>query len=116
MTPPNQRFHMSLSCLLTLGGLMAVTSLSTDMYLPALPLMERDLGGQVEYTITGFLLGFALAQLVWGPISDRIGRKKVLYMGLCLFILGSLGLPGLLICPGSLSFVSYKPLVLVSVP
>lgn len=74
-----------------LGALMAFTSLSTDIYLPAMPQMNRDLHGNVELTITGFLIGFAIAQLVWGPISDRIGRRKPLFMGMILFIIGSMG-------------------------
>jgi len=74
-----------------LGALMAFTSLSTDIYLPAMPQMNRDLQGNVELTITGFLIGFAIAQLVWGPISDRIGRRKPLFMGMILFIIGSIG-------------------------
>ena len=44
-----------------------------DVYLPAMPTMERQLHGDAELTITGFLIGFAIAQLIWGPISDRIG-------------------------------------------
>ncbi len=66
----------TLALLLTLSALMAMTSLSTDIYLPAMPVMERTLGGNAELTVTGFLIGFALAQLVWGPVSDRIGRKS----------------------------------------
>lgn len=77
--------------LLILGILMAFTSLSTDVYLPAMPEMERDLQGSVELTVTGFLIGFALAQLIWGPISDRIGRKIPMFIGLILFIIGSVG-------------------------
>lgn len=74
-----------------LGALMAFTSLSTDIYLPAMPQMEQDLQGNVELTITGFLAGFAIAQLIWGPISDRIGRKIPLYIGLVIFVMGSIG-------------------------
>ncbi|MHA3061897.1 multidrug effflux MFS transporter [Acinetobacter sp. ANC 4636] len=74
-----------------LGALMAFTSLSTDIYLPAMPQMEIDLQGSVELTITGFLAGFAIAQLIWGPISDRIGRKRPLYLGLVVFVIGSIG-------------------------
>lgn len=74
-----------------LSALMAFTSLSTDIYLPAMPQMQRDLGGNVELTITGFLIGFALAQLVWGPISDRIGRRRPLVVGVALFVVGSVG-------------------------
>ncbi|MFC0820480.1 multidrug effflux MFS transporter [Moraxella marmotae] len=81
----------SIYLLFILGALMAVTSLSTDIYLPAMPQMEADLQGNVELTITGFLIGFTIAQLVWGAISDRIGRKIPLYIGMVLFIIGSAG-------------------------
>ena len=74
-----------------LSALMAFTSLSTDIYLPAMPEMGRDLNGDAELTLTGFLIGFALAQLFWGAISDKIGRKKPLIMGVVLFIIGSVG-------------------------
>ncbi|TCP04070.1 DHA1 family bicyclomycin/chloramphenicol resistance-like MFS transporter [Rubrivivax gelatinosus] len=74
-----------------LAALMALTSLSTDIYLPAMPTMQRELHGDAELTITGFLIGFALAQLVWGPVSDRIGRKRPLLIGLALFVVGSIG-------------------------
>ncbi|MDN3446765.1 multidrug effflux MFS transporter [Psychrobacter sp. APC 3281] len=74
-----------------LGALMAVTSLSTDIYLPAMPEMAKELQGDAELTITGFLVGFAIAQLVWGPISDQIGRRKPLFIGMVLFTIGSLG-------------------------
>lgn len=81
----------ALLLLIILSVLMAFTSLSTDIYLPAMPQMTRDLGGQAELTVTGFLIGFALAQLLWGPISDRIGRKIPLYLGMVLFVIGSVG-------------------------
>lgn len=81
----------SLSFLVILSAFMAFTSLSTDVYLPAMPAMQEELGGHAELTVTGFVVGFALAQLVWGPISDHIGRKKALAIGTALFILGSIG-------------------------
>lgn len=80
-----------LSFLLILSALMAVTSLSTDIYLPAMPVMAKDLQGDAELTITGFLIGFCIAQLIWGPISDRYGRRLPLFIGLVLFIIGSVG-------------------------
>lgn len=80
-----------LGFLLILSFLMAFTSLSTDIYLPAMPVMSQQLAGNAELTITGFLIGFAIAQLIWGPISDRIGRKIPLFIGLLLFIIGSVG-------------------------
>lgn len=77
--------------ILILSALMAFTSLSTDIYLPAMPAMAEALQGDIELTITGFLLGFTLAQLIWGPVSDRIGRKAPLFIGMALFIIGSAG-------------------------
>lgn len=77
--------------LIILSGFMAFTSLSTDIYLPSMPAMQEALGGRVELTVTGFVVGFAIAQLIWGPISDRIGRIKPLMIGTVLFIIGSIG-------------------------
>lgn len=74
-----------------LAGLMAFTSLSTDIYLPAMPTMEVDLKGSIELTVTGFLIGFAVAQILWGPVSDKYGRKLPLILGVILFIIGSVG-------------------------
>lgn len=86
----NNKLHGPLF-LAILSALMAFTSLSTDIYLPAMPLMAKELQGDIELTITGFLVGFALAQLVWGPISDAIGRRIPLFIGMLLFIIGSAG-------------------------
>ncbi|XXN65341.1 multidrug effflux MFS transporter [Enterobacter ludwigii] len=77
--------------ILILSALMAITSLSTDIYLPAMPIMARELHGDAELTITGFLIGFCIAQLIWGPISDHFGRKVPLFIGLVLFVIGSVG-------------------------
>ena len=74
-----------------LSALMAMTSLSVDIYLPAMPTMQHDLQGNIELTISGFLIGFSVAQIFWGPVSDKYGRKKPLYIGLALFVLGSVG-------------------------
>lgn len=81
----------NLSFLIILSAFMAFTSLSTDIYLPAMPAMASELGGSAELTVTGFLIGFAIAQLVWGPISDRVGRKMPLFIGTMLFVIGSIG-------------------------
>ena len=78
-----------LRLLLILSALMAFTSLSTDIYLPAMPQMARELQGNMELTITSFLVGFALAQLVWGPVSDRIGRRRPLVIGVLLMTGGA---------------------------
>lgn len=86
-----EKSKTKLSFLIILSAFMAFTSLSTDIYLPAMPSMEKSLGGSVELTVTGFVIGFAIAQLIWGPISDRIGRIKPLFIGTILFIIGSIG-------------------------
>jgi DHA1 family bicyclomycin/chloramphenicol resistance-like MFS transporter len=74
-----------------LSALMAITSLSTDIYLPAMPMMAKELHGDAELTITGFLIGFCIAQLIWGPLSDHFGRKAPLFVGMGLFVIGSVG-------------------------
>ena len=68
-----------------LGVLVALTALGMDMFLPAVPVIARALGaepGYAQHTVTGYLLGLAVGQLAWGPISDRYGRKPVLLAGL----------------------------------
>ncbi|MCA1922491.1 multidrug effflux MFS transporter [Buttiauxella noackiae] len=80
-----------LSFVIILSALMAFTSLSTDIYLPAMPLMAADLHGNAELTITGFLIGFCIAQLIWGPLSDHFGRRLPLFIGMALFMIGSVG-------------------------
>ncbi|WP_268810814.1 multidrug effflux MFS transporter [Caballeronia sordidicola] len=77
-----------------LSVLMAFASISTDLYLPALPAMAialRANAGTVELTISGYLVGFSLGQLLWGPLSDRYGRRLPIAIGLVLFIAGSAG-------------------------
>ncbi|CAM3883392.1 multidrug effflux MFS transporter [Rahnella victoriana] len=90
-TPTTASKTTGLSFILILSALMAFTSLSTDIYLPAMPLMAKDLHGDAELTITGFLIGFCIAQLIWGPISDHFGRRLPLFAGMALFIVGSVG-------------------------
>ncbi|MCF9046709.1 multidrug effflux MFS transporter [Acinetobacter nectaris] len=91
MKPIQNTMQAKVSLLVVLSALMAFTSLSTDIYLPAMPVMQVDLQGNAELTVTGFLIGFAVAQLIWGPISDQIGRKKPLFIGMVLFVIGSIG-------------------------
>lgn len=90
-TPGAARNTTGLSFILILSALMAFTSLSTDIYLPAMPVMAKDLHGDAELTITGFLIGFCIAQLIWGPVSDHFGRRLPLFAGMVLFIVGSVG-------------------------
>ena len=77
-----------------LSLLMGFASISTDLYLPAMPAMGRALNaghGVIELTISGYLIGFSLGQLLWGPIGDRYGRRSSIAAGLLLFIIGSAG-------------------------
>lgn len=77
---------------LILGLLSVVGPMTIDMYLPALPTIADDLGtsiGAVQGTLTAYLIGFGIAQLFYGPASDQFGRKLPLYLGLSLFIAGT---------------------------
>lgn len=80
---------------LVLMGLLTMTApLAIDMYLPAFADMAVALsadGGAVERTLAIYLIGMALGQLAYGPISDRFGRKPPLYFGLAVFTLASAG-------------------------
>ena len=78
--------------MLIVGGLTIFGPLCIDMYLPALPRISADLHAStsaVQLSVTGCLVGIALGQLVIGPISDRKGRRRPLFVGLGLFIVSS---------------------------
>src|SRR5258708_35655660 len=79
--------------ILILGGLSAFGPLSTDMYLPALPTLSHDLGAtmsQIQITLSACILGLALGQVIAGPISDALGRRRPLLIGVAVFALASL--------------------------
>lgn len=70
----------------------AVGPVSIDMYLPGFPAIEREFQEQgVEVTMAAFIVGIAIGQLFYGPISDRFGRKPPLYVGFGVYMLGALG-------------------------
>ncbi len=78
---------------LVLGLLAAFAPLAIDMYLPALPAMAASLGGDsggAQLTIAAYFIGMAVGQLVYGPLTDRFGRRPPLYFGVGLFIAASL--------------------------
>jgi DHA1 family bicyclomycin/chloramphenicol resistance-like MFS transporter len=78
--------------LLTL--LLGVQPIATDLYLPALPTLQRELGagiGAVQLTLSALVIAFGVAQLVCGPLSDRWGRRPLLLAGLALYTLASIG-------------------------
>lgn len=78
--------------LFILALLSAVAPFATDLYLPAFPAIATDLGTSatgVQLTLTAFLIGTAAGQLVFGPISDRFGRRLPLLIGAIVFVLSS---------------------------
>jgi len=77
-----------------LSLLLGIQPVTTDLYLPALPAVTQDIGGtvaQAQLTLSGMLLAFGLSQLVWGPVSDRLGRRPVLLTGLSLYVVAAVG-------------------------
>lgn len=79
--------------ILMLGSIVAIGPLTIDMYLPALPTIVRDFGASattVQLTLTGVLLGLAVGQLVIGPLSDALGRRRPLLYGMGLHVATSL--------------------------
>jgi DHA1 family bicyclomycin/chloramphenicol resistance-like MFS transporter len=77
-----------------LSLLLGIQAITTDLYLPAVPLLSGELGAtpaQSQLTLTGLLLAFGVSQLVWGPLSDRFGRRPILWLGLAGYTVGALG-------------------------
>jgi DHA1 family bicyclomycin/chloramphenicol resistance-like MFS transporter len=77
-----------------LALLMGLQPITTDLMLPALPALAADLHATmapVQLTMSALILAFGLAQLVWGPVADRVGRRPVLLLGLALYTAASLG-------------------------
>jgi DHA1 family bicyclomycin/chloramphenicol resistance-like MFS transporter len=76
-----------------LGGLTAFGPLSIDMYLPALPAIGRDLAASesvIQLTLTACLIGLAIGQVVAGPVSDALGRRRPLLIGVAGYVVASL--------------------------
>jgi MFS transporter, DHA1 family, multidrug resistance protein len=77
---------------LILSLLLGLQPVTTDLYLPALPAITQGFGagmGHAQLTLTALLLAFGLSQLVWGPLSDRFGRKPILLWGMTAYTLAS---------------------------
>lgn len=80
--------------ILILGLLSALGPFSIDMYLPGFPTIAADLNtsvDQVSYSLSSFFIGVCIGQLICGPLLDRFGRKKPLYVGLVIYVIASLG-------------------------
>src|ERR1700722_13819200 len=79
---------------IVLGLLSAVGPFAIDMYLPALPTIAANLQASTastQMTLMAFFAAFGICQIVYGPVSDMIGRKRPLYFGLGVFLIGSIG-------------------------
>src|SRR5690625_2039968 len=80
--------------LVLMAFITAIGPIAIDMYLPAFPAMAQTLDttpGHIERTLAGYLFGLSIAQLFYGPISDRFGRRLPLFTGLFIFLIASIG-------------------------
>ncbi|GAB3019410.1 Bcr/CflA family multidrug efflux MFS transporter [Spirosoma pulveris] len=80
--------------ILILGALSTISPFSIDMYLPGFPAIARDLHtsiSQVQLSLTAYLVGISVGQLLYGPLLDRYGRKRPLYAGLIVYGIASIG-------------------------
>jgi DHA1 family bicyclomycin/chloramphenicol resistance-like MFS transporter len=80
--------------ILVLAALLSIQPVTTDLYLPALPALTRSLDAPLaaaQLTLSGLLLAFGCSQMVWGPLSDRFGRRPILLAGLAIYAAASLG-------------------------
>ncbi|MGV7961936.1 Bcr/CflA family multidrug efflux MFS transporter [Photorhabdus tasmaniensis] len=81
-----------LGLILILGLLSMLMPLAIDMYLPSLPTVAEDFGvdsGRVQMTLSSYILGFAIGQMIYGPMADSLGRKPVILGGVIVFALAS---------------------------
>lgn len=72
----------------------ALTPFTIDLYLPAFADIAKDLSTTVPYvslSVATYFIGFALGQIIYGPLLDRFGRKKPIYIGLCIYLLATIG-------------------------
>lgn len=90
---PNLAKPVAPLTMIILGLLMGLPPIATDLYLPAMPTIAHVLESgpeAVQQTLTLFLLTFAVCQLFFGPLSDAVGRRPVMIMGLAIFCLASI--------------------------
>jgi MFS transporter, DHA1 family, multidrug resistance protein len=79
---------------LVLAMLLGIQPVTTDLYLPALPALTGSFSApmsQAQLTLSALLLAFGTSQLVWGPLSDRFGRRPVLLIGLAAYWVAAIG-------------------------
>jgi len=93
--PRSTDTHNVAQLILLLAGLTAIAPLAIDAYLPAMPLMASEFAvsiHDIELSLSLFLAGFAVGQLTGGPLSDHFGRRRVIFVGLTLFCIASMGI------------------------
>ena len=91
-----------------LGALTGMGPLAIDTYLPAMPTIAREFAtsmATVQISLSVYFIGIALGQALYGPLSDRVGRKPALYLGLLLFVAGSLGCA---LAPGVRPLIAFR--------
>jgi DHA1 family bicyclomycin/chloramphenicol resistance-like MFS transporter len=91
MTSPKYR---NAGIILLLGLLSIITPFAIDMYLPAFSRLAGDFGtttSVISLSLSTYFVGFALGQILYGPLLDRFGRKRPLYLGLLVYILACIG-------------------------
>ena len=77
-----------------LALLMGIQPVTTDLYLPALPAIAEGFGASMahaQFTLSALFLSFGISQLIWGPLSDRYGRKPILLAGLSMYTFAGIG-------------------------
>jgi DHA1 family bicyclomycin/chloramphenicol resistance-like MFS transporter len=86
--------HPKLGTILLLGSLTAIGAMSIDLYLPSLPAIGTDFAvdaATVQRTMSAFFVGMAVGGLIYGPVSDRFGRRPALLTGIVIYIVASIG-------------------------
>lgn len=90
---PNARTAQAASTIVVLAALLSLQPVTTDAYLPALPALTQALGGSMaagQLTLSALLLAFGCSQLIWGPLSDRFGRRPILLCSIVMYTLAAL--------------------------
>ena len=85
--------ELPVAWIMMLGLIVAIGPLSIDMYLPALPAMADDFGVSTAFmanSVPAYFVGLVFGQLIYGPLSDRVGRVKPLYFGMALYVVASI--------------------------
>lgn len=92
-TDPNAHTAEAAATIVVLAALLSLQPVTTDAYLPALPALTQALGGSMaagQLTLSALLLAFGCSQLIWGPLSDRFGRRPILLSSIVLYTLAAL--------------------------